>query len=172
LERRSAITRADATSGRRPRPPASAAVPRLHRPPRAWDSWPVVKENPASTAEELRVSVQLGDDADPEELAATTSKLRRQLLQLDVEDVSLPAAAAPEGARAADAVEVGVLVVALVRSPGVVASIGQVLSTWISARSQRSAVVHVEDRRIELTGVTRDDQARMLALFERPGGGE
>lgn len=132
----------------------------------------MVKQNPAPTTEVMRVSVGLAE-ADAEELAAATSKLRRQLLQLDVEDVSVPVAdAAPEGSRAPDAVELGVLIVALVRSPGIVASVGQVLSSWISARSQRSAVVNVGDHRIELTGITRDDQARMLALFERRDGSE
>jgi membrane-associated two-gene conflict system component 1 (EACC1) len=104
---------------------------------------------------------------------SVASKLRNELLELPVADVRLVSAGPPPpGARAAEALEAGALAVALVRSPGVVSSVGQALSAWISSRHGRSAVVQLGADRIELTGISEQDQARMLALFEHAHGGE
>jgi Effector Associated Constant Component 1 len=118
--------------------------------------------------ERLEIRLSVGEDADASELASAASRLRRELLELPVLDVELVSAGPPPpGARSAEALEAGALAVALARSPGVVSSVGQALSAWISSRHNRSAVVQLGDDRIELNGVTADDQARLLALFER-----
>jgi hypothetical protein len=122
----------------------------------------------------LEIRLSIGEDPDANELASAASKLRRELLELPVADVQLSSSGPPPpGSRAADAVEVGALVVALARSPGLASSIGQALSAWISSRHGRSAVVQLGDDRIELSGIAEGDQAHMLALFERArDGGE
>ena len=121
---------------------------------------------------ELRVSISDETDAGDEELAAQTSKLRRNLLELDVEDVRhVSAGPAPEGTRAAEMLEIGSLIVALVRAPQLASSVAQVLSAWISTRNGRGVTVEMEGKSIELTGVAREDQQRMMRLFERQVAG-
>ena len=117
--------------------------------------------------ETVSIQLSLGPRASPERLADATAKLRRQLLQLEVRDVSLVSAGpAPDGARAGDALEVGALEVAIDPEPDVLESLGHVLSGWMSARNDRSAVVHVGGNRIELTGAPGDDRERLRRLFE------
>jgi hypothetical protein len=60
----------------------------------------------------------------------------------------------------------------LVKSPGLVSSIGQALSAWISSRNDRSAVVQLGDKRIEREGISHADQLRLLELFELSGQGD
>lgn len=120
---------------------------------------------------ELRIELQMDDAADEEERASDTAKLRRRMLDLDVHDVKLASAGPPPvGARAAEVVQLGALIVSLVGSPSLVASIGHILSAWTSSRKDRSAVVQLGDRRIELTGISRDDQMSLLRLFEESRG--
>lgn len=120
---------------------------------------------------ELRIDI---DDkgSEAEDLAAQTAKLRRTLLELDVDDVRhVSTGPAPEGTRAGEVLEIGGLLVALARAPQLASSVAQVLSAWIARRNGRSATVVMDGRRIELHGVTHDDQQRMMRLFEREAGG-
>jgi len=120
---------------------------------------------------ELRIELQMDDAADAQERASDTAKLRRCLLELDVHSVTLPSAGpAPDGTRAAGTMEIGALIVALAGSPSLISSVGQVLSGWISSRNDRGAVVQFGDRRIELTGISRDDQMSLLRMFEDAEG--
>lgn len=126
----------------------------------------------ACVPQELRILLQTAGDPDPEELAADTSRLRRRLLELDVDDVRLASAGpAPDGTRAADALAVGTLLVALAGTPHLLSSVGQVLSSWMTSRHGRGVAVQIGENRIELSGVTRDDQERLLRMFEEQGGG-
>ena len=116
----------------------------------------------------MRILLDTGEDSDAEELASQTARLRRRLLELDVDDVRLASAGpAPDGARGPDALAVGTLLVALAGTPHLLSSVGQVVSGWMSSRNGRAVAVQIGEQRIELTGVTRDDQERMLRLFEQ-----
>jgi len=120
---------------------------------------------------ELRIDID-DEGSQAEDLAAQTAKLRRALLELDVDDVRhVSAGPAPEGTRAGEVLEIGGLLVALARAPQLASSVAQVLSAWISRRNGRTVTVEVDGRRIELHGATHDDQQRMLRLFEQEAGG-
>jgi membrane-associated two-gene conflict system component 1 (EACC1) len=119
----------------------------------------------------LEIRLGLDDDADAAELADAASRLRRELLRLPVTDVRLASTESPPpGARGVEAVEAGALLVALAQTPSLVSSVGQAVSAWITSRHGRSAVVQLGEDRIELSGVSHDDQQRMLELFERAHG--
>ena len=64
------------------------------------------------TDEATHLRLQVGDeDADPEELADLTARLRSELLDLDMEAVEpLRAGQPPPGTRAADLLAVGTLI--------------------------------------------------------------
>jgi hypothetical protein len=116
---------------------------------------------------ELRIDID-DQGSEAEDLATQTAKLRRTLLELDVDDVRhVTAGPAPDGTRAVDVLAVGSLLVALAKAPQLVSSMAQVLSAWVSTRNGRSVTVEIDGNRLELTGVTRDDQQRMMRLFER-----
>jgi hypothetical protein len=120
----------------------------------------------------LEIRLDVGEDGDAEELAAAASNLRRELLELPVADVSrVSAGPAPPGTRSAEMLEAGALMVALAQTPSLVSAVGSAVSSWISSRHGRSATMQLGEDRIELNGITRDDQERLLKLFERARGG-
>jgi len=59
----------------------------------------------------LTVEIDAGPDADATQLLRLTTQLRRQLLELDVEAVEVPAIDAPQGAKTVDQTVSGMLLV-------------------------------------------------------------
>jgi hypothetical protein len=67
-------------------------------------------ERPAT----LGIQVELGPDADDEEVAEATLQLRRELLDLDVDSVDLPTAGQPPpGTRGVELAALGALLVSV-----------------------------------------------------------
>jgi Effector Associated Constant Component 1 len=123
-------------------------------------------------AEQLQIRLGIDGEIDGQELEEATSQLHRQLLELDVEDVARVATGPPpDGARAGEALELGVLVVALLRTPSLITALASVLSCWISAKHGRSAVVELNGQRLELSGVSGEDRTEMIRLFEATATG-
>jgi hypothetical protein len=113
---------------------------------------------------ELRVDVGLEPDADAGELDAATLQLRRELLELDVEDVERPSAGpAPEGARAVEAALLGTLVVRTTSE--VVGAIVQAVAGFLARRPNRSVRLEMDGDSIELTDPSAEDQRRLLGAF-------
>jgi hypothetical protein len=96
---------------------------------------------------ELQLQLVTDDDADPEEFAALTGILRRELLELDVQDVQ-PAAGGtpPAGAKGVELVAMGALLVKLVKSPGLLEAVAKTVGSWVERLGRRSV-------RIEIDGV-------------------
>lgn len=115
---------------------------------------------------ELRV--QLSEDgADPERLDTLTGYLRRELLQLDVEDVStVKAGEPPDGARAVDVLAVGGLLVSLSNSAGLRAVVSA-LRRWLAGGGQTRRTVRLEldGDLIELSEVSAAEQERLIDVF-------
>jgi hypothetical protein len=130
----------------------------------------------SSVQGELRL--QLSEQgADEERLEQLTSYLREELLQLDVLDVTAPAAgAAPPGARAIDPAVVGQLVVSLgphaaVTLRAAVAAIRRWLRPGGVSRSVR---LEIDGDVLELSEATLRDQDRLVEFFvsrHAPGDG-
>jgi hypothetical protein len=110
-----------------------------------------------------QVSLQVGaSDADAEELATLASHLRDELLELDVERVDLlRAGPAPEGAKAVDVLALGGLIVTLAKSAGV-AQVIRVVRGWLSRDSRREVEIQMDGDVLKLTGVTDDEQRRLV----------
>ena len=115
-------------------------------------------------AESLNLRVELeADDAGEEERDELARALRDELLQLDVEAVDRPESAAPEGTRGAGAIELGTLLVTVGQS-----ALGLVTSTiarWVQRRGGRSVTLELDGDRIELGGVSEEDQRRLIETF-------
>jgi hypothetical protein len=113
---------------------------------------------------ELRVGVAA--DSDDEELTELTARLRRQLLDLDVAGVDRPPTGdAPSGAKGADAIALGTLVVTLARSPGALRAVANAVHRWVTTQRDRTAKLELDGDTIELTGVSSRDQERLVELW-------
>ena len=116
---------------------------------------------------ELSVELQAGPDTDVEELAQLAGRLRAELLDLDVNAVRQPARGeAPEDAKGAGLLAAAELVVGLVASPEVLASItiGEIRS-WLGRNRARSVKLTLGGDALEVSGVTSDEQERLINLW-------
>jgi hypothetical protein len=113
------------------------------------------------------VAVRLdAGETDAEELAELTARLRRELLQLDVDAVEQATAGeAPPGAKAAELFLVGSLIVSLGRSAGKLGSLVRTIQDWLSLGGDRTVKLELDGDTIELTGATSKDQQRLVDLW-------
>jgi hypothetical protein len=109
----------------------------------------------------LGIHVSVGSDAEAEEIAGATLQLRRELLELDVDSVELPAAGEPPpGARAVELAAIGALVV-LARSQ-LLTEVMATVRSWLAGRQQRSIRLELDGDVLELTGASSKEQQRLV----------
>jgi hypothetical protein len=116
---------------------------------------------------QLRIQVS-EDGADAARLDAVTGYLRRDLVQLDVDDVTtLPAGPPPAGARAIDAAAVGGLLVALGNSADGLRSVVSAIQAWLGRGSGARRTIRLElgGDALELSQASAADQDRLIGLF-------
>jgi NAD(P)H-hydrate repair Nnr-like enzyme with NAD(P)H-hydrate dehydratase domain len=122
------------------------------------------------------VRLQLFEDgADAERLDVLTGYVRRDLLQLDVEDVSRTQAGnVPPGARAIDVVALGGLVVSLGRTATGLKAVVAVVRRWLSGGDgvRRTVKIVIDGDALELSEVSAAEQDRLVDLFVRRHAGE
>lgn len=108
-----------------------------------------------------------GPDTDDEELERGTEQLRRRLLELDVEDVRRPprGVEAPEGTRAVDPITLGALVIQLAPAFASLYDVVQTVRAWLSHYPDRSASLEIDGDRIEVTGISLEDQRDLIRLW-------
>jgi hypothetical protein len=113
-------------------------------------------------AGELVINLDLGAGSDAEGLARATYHLRRELAQLDVDDVTIPRSdQAPERARGLDLGAVGTLLVTL----GQDAALGALLDAlrdWVSRDRHRRVRIELDGDVLEVYGVSTRDQRRLI----------
>jgi hypothetical protein len=118
---------------------------------------------------ELRVHLS-EEGADAERLEMMTGFLRDELVQLDVEDVTvLRAGDPPPGTRAFDVVAVGGLLVSLGQSAGLVAEVVSTIRRWLGAGggTRRTVRLEIGNDVLELSEATAADQQRLIDVFVR-----
>jgi Effector Associated Constant Component 1 len=117
--------------------------------------------------ETARLEIRVVDpDADASRLDELTSRLRRELLQLDVQGVERASTGpAPPGTRAGEVAEIGTLVVTLTTTPALLTSLVVALRAWLGSKSKRSATVTGPEGSIVLTGLSSSDQQRLIDAF-------
>ena len=116
---------------------------------------------------ELRL--QLSESgADAERLDTLTGYLRRELVELDVGNVTaLRAGPPPPGARAIDALAIGGLVVTLTKSAQGVRNVVGAIRGWLAqgGGSKRTVRLELDGDVLELSEVTEKEQTRLIELF-------
>ena len=114
----------------------------------------------AGRSSALSLQLACAPDADAEEIAESTSRLRRELLDLDVDAVdTVRAGEPPAGARAVDVAALGSLLVTA--GPQALGSILNVIRAWLSHSPQRSIRLELDGDTLELTGVSADQQRHL-----------
>ncbi|MGH3871707.1 MAG: hypothetical protein ACRDSR_09365 [Pseudonocardiaceae bacterium] len=115
---------------------------------------------------QLTLSVDPGSEATAEELAALAVDLRGLLLELDVESAEpLTGGQAPPGTRAGEMFVAGALTVVLALSKELLTKLIESVRWWASLVPERSARIKFGDDVLEINGVTREDQRRLMQLF-------
>jgi hypothetical protein len=114
----------------------------------------------------LELQVGVDRDADAEELDDETRRLRRRLLELDVESVE-PASQGPPppGTRAVDAAAIGTLLVSLATTAPALASLVTTLRGWVGGKSGRSIKLVVGGDTLEISDASREEQDRLIEAW-------
>lgn len=112
--------------------------------------------------------------ADARDVDASVRQVRRELLVLDVDDVSLPRSELPEGARG-DAITIGTLMVTLANSTVLVAAC-QVLRAWVQRSQGRRVTIRSKvngaERSVEITGSNATQHQQIVDALVRELSGE
>jgi hypothetical protein len=109
----------------------------------------------------LAIHLIVGPESDAQEVAEATLRLRRELLDLDVEAVELARAGEPPpGTRAVEVAALGALVVSVAKSQVLVNVVAAVRS-WLGGQQQRSIKLELDGDVLELTGVSSKEQRRL-----------
>lgn len=123
---------------------------------------------------ELRL-VLTEEHAESERLDRLAGFLREELLQLDVDDVTLlRSGAPPPGARALDMVAVGGLIVSFGRSASGLQSVVTAVRRWLTrggAEARRAVRLELDGDVLEISAATAADQDRLIELFIGRHGG-
>ncbi len=107
-----------------------------------------------------------GADYDAEELADLTRLLRTELLDLDVDSVEHAAGApAPEGAKGAELISVGVLMVQFVLRADVLRSVVSTTAAWLRRQQARSVKLTLDGDTLEVTGISSEEQSGLIELW-------
>jgi hypothetical protein len=121
---------------------------------------------------ELTVEVEAPADADAEELAQLTNRLRAELLGLDVDAVySASDKEAPDSSKGVDLLAAGGLLVGFVLRPDVLQSIIDGIRSWLRRQRARSIKLTLDGDSLELTGVSTAEQNRLIELWVMRHGG-
>lgn len=116
----------------------------------------------SSTAE---VRLELHEEGSPpEELEELTARLRRRLLELDVDAVEpLPGGEAPPGTRGVGTT-LGSLIVRF-GTPQLVLAVVAEIRSWLSGHGSRTVRIAMDGDTLELTGVSSQEQDELIAAW-------
>jgi membrane-associated two-gene conflict system component 1 (EACC1) len=133
-----------------------------------------VEKADASGLVSVLLEVEPDPELDPEMTERLIRQLRAELAELDVESVELGAGGAvPAGAKAADPVTLGAIVVALSASGGVFTTVIETLRDWLGRSSRRHRIaVTIAGDTIELERATAEQQRELLEAFVRRHSGD
>jgi len=115
---------------------------------------------------ELAIELLADPDTDDQELAELASRLRGELLDLDVEDVE-PAAAgqAPVDAKGAELLAIGAMIVRFALRPDVLRSVVAGVRSWAGRQRVRSVKLTLDGDSLEITGPRSAEQERLVDLW-------
>jgi len=133
-------------------------------------------ENASATerVRDVRLDVAPDPELEPEAAERVVRRLRAELDALDVESVRFaPGAAPPDGAKGADAVTLGAIIVALSAPGGVFTSLVGAVQDWLNRSADRHRVsVTIDGDTIVLEAATDAERRALVEAFVRRHSGE
>jgi hypothetical protein len=115
---------------------------------------------------ELALELDAGPDYDADERARLSSRLRAELLDLDVHVVQgVSGSPAPDGAKAADMLTVGGLVIVLGLQRHVLRAVVDTVAAWLARQQARSVKLTLDGDTLEVTGLTSKEQSQLMARW-------
>jgi hypothetical protein len=132
----------------------------------------VADDVPMTEPDTRRALLRLeADDADAEELDRLARRLRAELGELDVDVLAVAAGELPEGAKAADPVTIGSLVVAFSAAGGVFPGLVETLREWLGRQAGKHRIkVTVDGDTVELERATVAERQQLIDAFVRRHG--
>ena len=104
--------------------------------------------------------------AGEEELETLSTRLRGELLELDVAAVDRARSeSVPDGARGLELAALGTLLVTAGQGWDVLANVVNTVRSWASRETGRTVKLTLDGDAIELTGASSEDQRRLLEAF-------
>ena len=114
----------------------------------------------------LELSLDAGPGADEAELDRLARSLRDDLVELDVERVELaPDGPPPEGARAAEALVAGALLVQLARTSDSLSTLVRTIRGWLGASGGRTVRIELDGDVLEVSGVSDAERERLVETW-------
>jgi hypothetical protein len=114
------------------------------------------------TPTQVVLEVDAGPDADEQEVAELALRLRDELEAVDVGSVRLARGGTPPpGAKSVDPVEWGRLLVEVASSPALLALVNAA-TAWVARQRRGQVRVKIGEDELVLSGVSRDDQRRLV----------
>lgn len=112
---------------------------------------------------ELAALIDAGPGYDAEERAELTQRLRAELLELDVDAVSLATDGdAPDGAKGIGLLAVGGLVVQFALKAPVLRSVVDTTVAWLGRQQARSVKLTLDGDTLEVTGISSEQQTQLI----------
>lgn len=114
------------------------------------------------------------DESDEEELERLSRGLRAELVELDIDSVRAAGVeSVPRGAKAADPVTIGAVIVALSASGGVFTSLVETLRDWLSRNTGRHKIsLTIDGDTIEIDSATAGEQRALIDAYIRRHTGD
>lgn len=132
--------------------------------------------NAAGNDIELVIQIEAGSDADAAEIEELALGLRRDLLELDVDDVAPATLTAPEGSKPGDPVSWQTMLVTLSASGGVLTTVIAGIGAWMRQRqSPPPLVIKIGKDELTLPAATDSERQQLVQAFidrnerRRPG---
>jgi|GEM_PF-3480500 len=113
----------------------------------------------------LYVSVNSTSDIDNEDIDEMARDLMQELIDLDgIGSVDLVAQKSPEGAKG-PGIDFGTVLVKIVEVGGI-STLITVLGTWLSRDRSRTLKLQIDDKSLEITGISKTEQADLIQWFK------
>lgn len=114
----------------------------------------------------LMITLDPGREPEAEELEQLSHQLREELVHLDVDAVDLVRAGkAPERAKAGDPVTLGMLLVTLAASGGVLTTLINVIHSWLTRHERHGATLEIGGDKLEVKGISSEEQKRLVEAW-------
>jgi hypothetical protein len=115
---------------------------------------------------QLTLCIEMGPETNVEELVVLAVDLRGLLLELDIESADLlTRGQPPSDTRSGEIFVAGALTVMLARSKELVTKLIESVKWWTSLGAGRSVRLELDGDVLELNGLTREDQRKLIQLF-------